>query len=310
MPYLKLHGSITNAKGSYWSGGLGYFDPNIKSLDLVYYFAGSELAAGKSTIYLTTTGTGYCKAETDTMNITIFPLPVAKTGANDSICPGDTILISGSARNGTPPYKFLWTPGGYMDSSVYVSQNFSTSYKFKVIDVNGCKATDQITVYVNPSPKFKLFFPDCLIPGDVALIKVLADSLSNNFWWQDGVNNNEYKVLAPGIYKLAVENIYGCRKYDTIYLKYCTFIWVPKSFSPNGDGINDFFIVNGLEIYNYHINIFNRWGKLIFQSDDIGISWDGMLDDIPCQEGVYGWTINYNNGNMKKIKRGYLTLIR
>ncbi|MBP7497147.1 MAG: gliding motility-associated C-terminal domain-containing protein [Bacteroidales bacterium] len=308
--YLNLAGSVTNAKGAIWGGGQGYFNPSDKKLDAIYYFSDDELKKGKSAITLTTVGIGYCKAETDTMNITLFPLPKADAGENDSVCLGDSILIKSRAYNGTAPYNYIWSPVASSDSAIYVSPIFSTDYKLKIYDINGCKAMDNITIYVNPQPEYKLFYPDCLIPADEAFIKVKADSLTKDFIWQDGKNTNEYKVYTPDTYIVRMKNIYGCQKSDSVALKYCTFIWVPKSFTPNGDGLNDYFVVSGLEIHNYKINIFDRWGNVLFISDDINKYWDGKLNGQDCPQAVYGWIINYKEFNFNKTRKGYVTLIR
>jgi gliding motility-associated-like protein len=68
-------------------------------------------------------------------------------------------------------------------------------------------------------------------------------------------------------------------------------IYAPNAFTPNGDGTNDFFIVKGWFVAEYNVQIFDRWGKLIFESNSMDVSWDGRFGGQDCQEGVYVWVI-------------------
>lgn len=90
-------------------------------------------------------------------------------------------------------------------------------------------------------------------------------------------------------------------------------IFVPEGFSPNGDGINDFFVITGAEKYTISLRIFNRWGSKVFESSHYNNNWDGTynvdsLNSSPLPEGTYFFVISFNNGEMDQI--GYLTLIR
>ncbi len=70
--------------------------------------------------------------------------------------------------------------------------------------------------------------------------------------------------------------------------------YVPNAFTPNGDGLNDVFypiITEGLDVLDYQLRIFNRWGELIFVSSEYQLGWDGTYKGAICQDGIYTWNI-------------------
>jgi gliding motility-associated-like protein len=68
---------------------------------------------------------------------------------------------------------------------------------------------------------------------------------------------------------------------------------VPNSFTPDGDGVNDFFGPNGYNVATVEMSIFDRWGELIFIGKDAAAFWDGRTNGTPVQDGVYVWKCKY-----------------
>lgn len=88
-------------------------------------------------------------------------------------------------------------------------------------------------------------------------------------------------------------------------------LYAPTGFTPNGDGNNEFFELKGLYIADYNLKIFDRWGALIFESNDLGTHWDGTWRGKKCQEGVYVWLATGRGFDGTEITlRGTATLIR
>jgi gliding motility-associated-like protein len=90
-------------------------------------------------------------------------------------------------------------------------------------------------------------------------------------------------------------------------------IFIPEGFSPNGDGVNDFFVIGGADKYTITLRVFNRWGNKVFESERYKNDWNGnaniglmLTKELPG--GTYYYTVNLNNGEKEII--GYLTLIR
>ena len=86
----------------------------------------------------------------------------------------------------------------------------------------------------------------------------------------------------------------------------------PSGFSPNGDGQNDFLnIVGTKNVTNYSVEIWNRWGQVVFSSNDIKTGWDGNYKGSPSPTGVYAFVVRYIDGHDEdQIKKGNVTLIR
>ncbi len=88
-------------------------------------------------------------------------------------------------------------------------------------------------------------------------------------------------------------------------------VFIPNSFTPNKDNLNDNFIVKGSHITEYEINIFTRWGDLIYKSNDITDSWDGTLNGVLSPIGVYVYLIRYKDVfGLENVKYGTITLYR
>ncbi len=89
-------------------------------------------------------------------------------------------------------------------------------------------------------------------------------------------------------------------------------IWVPNAFTPNGDEINDVFQVSGIAIKTFSIMIFDRWGELVFQSDNINNSWDGKNEKGKLRKNdTYVWRIKASGLKFEKFeKKGRVTLVK
>lgn len=88
------------------------------------------------------------------------------------------------------------------------------------------------------------------------------------------------------------------------------YIYVPNSFTPNGDGINDFFSVKGEAIQSFTLEIYNRWGQLIFQTRDVTASWDGTYKGQVVPMGAYVYKLNASSiTGRKTAKEGTINVI-
>ncbi|MBE0640826.1 MAG: carboxypeptidase regulatory-like domain-containing protein, partial [Bacteroidales bacterium] len=109
---------------------------------------GPQMAAGVYTVVATNLVTGCDSEMQGSKTVVINPLPVANAGGDASMLLGTSILLEGSATNGTPSYAYMWTPGGMMTSDVTVSPSATQTYTLQVTDSKGCMDTDDVTVSV------------------------------------------------------------------------------------------------------------------------------------------------------------------
>lgn len=173
------------------------------------------------------------------------------------------------------------------------------------------------TIKVYPYPNVYLGPDTAICPNAGSL--VLKDALNENHpaasWlWNTGAKTSHITVSAPGTYVTTVtEN--NCSASDTIeVLKNC-YIDIPNTFTPNGDGVNDYFFPRNLlskGLTSFKLNIFNRWGELIYETHALdGRGWDGKYNDVPQPEGVFIYVIeaSFTDGRTEKYQ-GNLTLLR
>jgi gliding motility-associated-like protein len=110
-----------------------------------------------------------------------------------------------------------------------------------------------------------------------------------------------------------VVNADGCSDttYLTILVEEQSTVYVPNTFTPNESGNNDVFSAYGTNVEAFEMYIFDRWGNLIFQSNDITKGWDGTYKNNACQEDVYVWKIIWTDAQLRKHKMmGHVNLIR
>lgn len=87
-------------------------------------------------------------------------------------------------------------------------------------------------------------------------------------------------------------------------------IYVPNTFTPNGDGINDTFGITGEAVKSFSMQIFNRWGQLLFESDNTELKWDGTFQGEPVPQGSYAYKITASgNSGKQHLKEGYLNVV-
>jgi gliding motility-associated-like protein len=144
--------------------------------------------------------------------------------------------------------------------------------------------------------------------------------LGETIAWKNGEKSPKIQVYTEGAYLADIKN--RCANWtDTFRLRvqHCGFeVFVPNAFSPNGDGWNDdfkpFFKMDYIKIESYDFRLFNRWGSLVFASQNVAEAWDGNFRGRPCESGVYVWTITVQvllNGKVTtKQLSGDVTIIR
>ena len=100
----------------------------------------------------------------------------------------------------------------------------------------------------------------------------------------------------------------------TVYYQNCSTIFIPNVFSPNNDGVNDIFKVRATNLSSFNFQIFNRWGQLLFETNNNNEGWDGKYLNKDVSPGVYVWLINAKDKNGSVFyngkNKGTITLVR
>jgi gliding motility-associated-like protein len=184
-----------------------------------------------------------------------------------TICAGEQIFLDGNFRS---------EPGIYTDF-------FKSS--------RGCDSIVQTSLMVRQLPSG--FMPADTSICDYAFFTNVPGFQS--YLWESGENSSQIEVRTPGTYILWVADDLGCLGSDSLIVTNgCPpTLYVPNAFTVNSDGLNEQFRAYGTRIQQFEMRIFNRWGELIFFSDNIENGWNGWHNGVPQPMGVYSYRIDY-----------------
>jgi gliding motility-associated-like protein len=272
-----------------------------------------------------------------TKKITINPNPIADFTTNHLTgCSPLTIdfkdmstLISGKIT------KWAWELGNKNSTTknpenVYTNtgkQPNNYTVQLLVTSDSGCTAMTTkknfITVYPLPDAAFSLTPKITSLSNPLITFKNNSTGSDSALWdFGDQATSGIFHTLPhafkdTGTYviKLIVYSAFGCidSTYQEVIIQPEFSFYIPNSFTPNGDGLNDAFAGKGAYIKEYEMTVFNRWGNIMFQTDDVNGSWDGSKNNKNdlAGEDVYVYTVSITDCNKKKhFYRGVVTLVR
>ena len=190
-------------------------------------------------------------------------------------------------------------------------------YFIKASDTtNGCTDIKPVIVAINNSPDIIVHDPPVVIyPASVDITNPLLIS-GNTFdlsfsYWMNSVSTlpliNPAAVDSAGIYFIKATNTVGCSEINPVNV-IINIAKPPNAFSPNGDGIHDRWEIPGLKKYpQCSVDIFNRYGQIVFHSTGYSSSWDGKVKGRPIPEGTYYYIIKFNKS--LPVLKGYVDII-
>ena len=237
------------------------------------------------------------------------------TSGNSSSCQW---IINGETINACDFVNYTFDQAGVYDVALSVTNN------------NGCFQTisvqNLITVYERPSASFTVF-PTVISTFNNEITFTNTSLNADSYLWHFGdstisteVNpTHEFNVNGGGTFEVTLEalNNFGCRdSFSLIISKQEEVIfYIPNAFTPDGDEFNQTFepvFASGLDAQDYTFTLFNRWGELIFVSQNPAIGWDGTYNGFPVQDGTYTWQVEFKTTLSDERRRevGHVTLIR
>ena len=285
------------------SGGTNYVWSNgVKTASI-------EVSPDSTKIYsVTSTDASSCKS-----GVASTTVKVNKNTAKNISIPVQNCsdLLTLSAPDGI---DYLWNTG---ENTKQIKAKEGI-YKLSITDFDGCKQTTQITVEPRLKPEVSLSSDLTIYPGEQTQLKAFSNISPSRIIWLPKENLSCENCLSPliknyksAIYKIIIYDIYGCEASDAIKVTVEKNVFAPNVFSPNGDGINDFFALQlgkGIKAVA-KLQIFDRWGELVHESSEN--TWDGIFRAKNCPQDVYTFQaiILYEDGSEDKIK-GNINLIR
>jgi len=248
----------------------------------------------------------------DSRPTTVAPssnMPVVNLGRDTSLCEGQTLLLSAANPNAT----YVWQDGSTQPT--YLVTNKGTYHVS--VNILGCIVKDTINIDYQLKPKFTLGEDKVICQGNRLVLKpTLTNGVSQNglsYLWQDGSIGQTFIATQTGLYRLELGNICGSTSDDINITKGVCEVYVPGAFTPNGDGKNDVFKIGyGDNVFEFEMQVFNRYGQLVFESKDKSKGWDGTVKGKLQQQGTFTWGIRYKTvvGSMWQQITGTVILVR
>lgn len=263
----------------------------------------------------TVTFTNVCGSVDDDV-VVISISPIVEAFADTIICPGESAQLFA-----TGGISYTWEPSAGLNnihtSSVIATPFIPTNYIVTGFDKYGCSTKDTVFVDLYPKPHIVASPDQYLFEGDEAILTATTSSSGSIYW-----SPTEYlscvmcsqTIASPPTtsrYVVTIIDKNGCKASDDVWVFFEPLIYVPNTFTPDGNEFNGIFFVKGGNIRDFELNIFDRWGQLIFTSNDMEIGWDGTYKGEICQDGTYTWKLSYKDLKENEYKRvGHINLIR
>ena len=245
--------------------------------------------------------------DTDTITITEDVPPTTTISGGGSVCNDGTTTNIYFDFTGLYPWDLWYTDGvdSFVVNSISTPQYVlpsKTQGEYTILlaeDVNDCISdrAGQVTVIVNPLPVA------VIVPNEITIyegeeIQLDAGEYTYYQWYtiDDSLVSIEQilTVTDSGRFYIIVEDDQGCTDisaYSIVHTVPQTVLFIPSIFTPNNDDHNEIFVIKGKNIVTYHLQIYNRWGALLFESDTMEKGWDGMYKNKKIQEGSYYYSI-------------------
>jgi gliding motility-associated-like protein len=309
---------ISHALGYLWTASTG------ENIAAVKYPVVQPLT---NTMYYVKANLGKCE-DKDSLLIKVAPYPASNAGADSSICFGGKVFLHGNIIGSS----FIWAPANALINAntlhPIAAPSKDTYYVLTVIDTLGCPKPFSDSIFI------KVIRPVTVYAGkDTMIVKnqplqLYANSNFDNgvtYLWSPSTGLNDTHISNPiSVINLAIDSIKykvrvtipeGCFGEDEIVVRIFNTnpdIFIPTAFTPNKDGKNDVFkpICVGIVRLDY-FKIYNRWGQLIFETNEFEIGWDGKLNGTEQSSGTYVFMAQGIDYTGKVVyKKGTVVLIR
>lgn len=309
---ITLINNSINAESYKWIFGDGT-ESNLENPDHTYVSSGNfenQLVASNHVGCIDTLKSRFVK---------VFALPLVKTSNDTIICLGTSAQLLAIGAN-----NYIWTPALSLSNSnlsiTFATPQTSTLYTVWGTDLNNCSQKDSTFVSVQQIPVVNLTDTSIII-GETYYLDISDDGIQTFQW----TPNNDltcsncpslgFKPLQTTKYTVAVSDTSNCfnESYPitiSVIEKYS--VDVPTAFTPNNDGINDIIKVNGWGIKELiDFKIFNRFGQMVYQSNDIMQGWDGNYKNKPQPSETYQYVVQIlTYGGVIISKQGTIKLLK
>ena len=258
--------------------------------------------------------TNQCATLIDSVTVIVL-VPQAFSSPDDTICFNKSVVIWASGG-----ISYSWSPITYVtqptNDTTEVNPLIPTVFRVIVTDAIGCTDTAFTSISFSPIPTLDAGKNQVINYGQTAFLNAISSA--GTFSWNPHLTLastiNKSTSAQPSNTTTYIANLldaYGCSVTDSVTISLDGSLYIPNTFSPNGDELNDVFIINAKDIIQFEIMIFNRWGEILYESKDINKGWDGSHKGEICKIDTYVWRIVYSDVNTSKTELfGHVNLVK
>ena len=268
-----------------------------------------DLLAGQYTVNITDTFGCHLR---DTFLISQPELlTTALTSSNVSCFGGNDGEILQNVNGGTQPYSYAWNNGSDIRD---INSLTAGSYSVLITDTNNCVLLDSALINEPALLEVNSIIDhvSCMQESDgMITLFIQGGNGGYSFDWNNGANTQNIEELAGGFYTVNVSDVLGCNFFQAyeVLVGQSECINIPTAFTPNGDGMNDEWVLRNISLYSgNNVKVLNRWGQIVHESSNYTNGWDGRYkgEDLPA--GTYYYLVDLNDG--KQMRSGPITLVR
>jgi len=254
-----------------------------------------------------------CGSLTDSAFVDII-FVVANAWPDTLVCPGYPVPLGASGG-----ITYAWTPtAGLSSASIanpVATPAESTLYQVVAFDAIGCSDTAFAFVELRPWPEVQAG-PDMLI--DYGTVVQLTATGNGTWVWSPTNGLSDPGSPSPFVrpeesttYSVTLTDSVGCTKTDQLTIIVTGSLYVPNTFTPDGDGFNDLFGALGKDIAEFELLVFDRWGLLVWGTDQLDGRWDGSYGGSPAAIDTYVWKVKATERSGRRREAiGHVNLLR
>lgn len=230
----------------------------------------------------------------DTIVIDYFPSIQNELGQDITLCPEETLLLT--AKEGNADYS--WQDG--TTNSDYLA-NASGTYSLTTT-VGLCSQSDTLQLSYFEPPIFNLGSDTTIYSTDGLQLDASSSDPEATYHWSDGFNSPTRSISIPGLYIVEVRSN-DCTFSDSILIEVADLI-IPNIITPNGDGINESFIIRGSGYEQWNLQIFDRYGRPVYKSDNYQSAWQAT----GLEAGTYYYALI--DQKTTRVFKGWVLVVR
>lgn len=240
----------------------------------------------------------------EVVEITISSEIVSCFGASDGYAIAEVI-------GGTSPYAYLWSNGQNQSELLNVTVG---NYQLTVSDAQDCVYQSKVEIDTWPEMlvDYTITEMTCLDVDDAAIdVTVSGGTDEFLFVWSNGAVTEDISELPAGDYTLTVTDGNQCEEILEMYITQSTdeCLNIPNSFTPNGDGYNDTWVIRNAELFpECHLQVLNQWGSLVFESNGYSQAWDGTFNNDILPSGTYYYIFRVSPEHQERT--GTVTILK